>query len=183
MSPDYEKLSVLLATNKIFSAPAELHGLISGQVSSGIKVVQGELIASFLNIEGPLSPIMEQLLGRLSKEVIEQMATGEFAFQPLLPADDEELGLRIYALGKWCEGFNIGFGGGFGKGDQALLEETREVLSDFAKIAEIQGDLDDDPDDEQNEEDYMELVEYIRMAATTVFDQNTVSNQTNNNLH
>lgn len=183
MSPDYEKITTLLATQNIFNAAAELHGLICGQLSTGSAPLQYQLIAQLMNVDGGFAPVLEQLIERLGKDFTAQMSDGEFSFQLLVPDDDEDISLRVYALGKWCEGFNLGFGAGFGGGDKAMLEETREVISDFTNIAQVEDRLVDDADDEQNEEDYMELVEYARMAVTTVFNQNNASESNDSEIH
>ena len=90
-----------------------------------------------------------------------------------MPDEDEELSIRLHALGNWCEGFISGFGGAYAKGDSSLLEETREVLKDFTAIANV-----DDRQHEQSEHeehDFMEVTEYVRMAACTVFIQHSLN--------
>ena len=186
MTPDYEKMASLLASSNIYNSVSELHGVVCGQVCSGAKEVKSKLTQQLMSVEEAFSPVVEQLLIRLGKNATEQMSAGDFSFQLLLPEDEEDLNLRLHALGRWCEGFNVGFGGAFGRGDSSILEETREVLKDFAAIAEIE-DSAEEPELEQNEEDYMEIVEYVRMAATTVFMQSTSVAETGsvqaNNIH
>ena len=56
------------------------------------------------------------------------------------------------------------------KGNRILLEETREVLNDYTAIANV-----DDNEQEQienDEQDFMEVLEYVRMAAYSVFLEN-----------
>jgi uncharacterized protein len=172
LGPDYEKAATLLASNSIFNSISELHGVICGQVCAGVNEVKSKLTQELMGLEEGFSAVIEQLLIRLGKDATEQMEAGDFTFQPLLPADDEELSIRLRALGEWCEGFNVGFGGTIGKGDISILEETREVLKDFSAIAEIEDGSEQDSEPEENEENYMEVVEYVRMAVATVFMQN-----------
>jgi uncharacterized protein len=184
MGPDYEKIASLLSSSNIFNSVSELHGVICGQVCAGAASVKAELTQQLMGVEANFPSVIEQLITRLGGDVAEQMEAGDFSFQPLLPNDDEEISIRLHALGEWCEGFNVGFGGGFGKGDKSILEETREVLKDFTAISQIEDSPEDDPELEQNEEDYMEVVEYVRMGAATVYMQNaedeTSPNEANN---
>ncbi len=99
----------------------------------------------------------------------------------------QELSIRLHALSNWCEGFITGFGGAFAKGDSSLLEETREVLKDFTAIVNID---DSEQDELENaEQDFMEVLEYVRMATYSVFIQNQAENGNassqviENNLH
>jgi uncharacterized protein YgfB (UPF0149 family) len=50
-----------------------------------------------------------------------------------------------------------------------LTSEAREILGDFGQFAEIAEDGAELSD--QDEVNYMELVEYVRMAAITLFQQ------------
>jgi uncharacterized protein YgfB (UPF0149 family) len=94
----------------------------------------------------------------------------DFIFHPLLPDDDEEIALRTAALASWCEGFLAGFAyrvaaldapGGLQSG------EIGEVLRDIAAMAQAEaGDYDDEEDAENN---FSELVEYLRVAVMNVF--------------
>lgn len=185
MTPDYEKLATLLSTSNIFNSVSELHGVVSGQICAGVLIVKAELTRQLMGIDEPFSSVIEQLVVRLGKELIEQLEEGDFSFQPLLPDDDEELTIRLHALGEWCEAFNVGFGGGFGKGDQSILEETREVLKDFSEISQIENAEQNQTEQEENEQSYMEIVEYVRMAVATVYMQNgkDIKSPIENNIH
>lgn len=184
MGPDYEKTVTLLTSGNIFNSASELHGVVCGQVCAGAVKVKPQLTQELLGSEESFSAVIEQLLIRLGGDAQEQLAAGDFSFQPLLPDDEAEINIRLHALGEWCEGFNVGFGGSIGKSDQSILEETREVLKDFSAIAEIEDALEDNAEDdsqlEENEQNYMEVVEYVRMAAATVYMQN--NNSKNNGL-
>ena len=53
-----------------------------------------------------------------------------------------------------------------------MSEETREVLNDFSRIALVDQE-DEEASETENEVNFMEIEEYVRMAAITVFVQNT----------
>ncbi len=174
----FEKIATLLASNKIYNSVAELHGIISGQLGAGGNVGDVILTWHLLGQESKISKIMNDLILRLHDEVKQDLSADDFTFQLLLPDDDEELAIRTNAIGNWCEGFISGFGGAYAKSDASLLEETREVLKDFTAIASIDDSLEETEEDEQH---YMEVVEYVRMAVCTVYSQNN-SHQKNSQV-
>ena len=53
-----------------------------------------------------------------------------FSFQLMLPDDDDSIVERGHALGKWVQGFNLGFGLQQNK-SATLSEDVKEVLTDF----------------------------------------------------
>ena len=170
VAPDFEKLATLLSNNKIYNSASELHGIICGQICAGGLPGDATLTWHLLGQENKPNKIMNELITRLQSDMQEILKAEDFSFQPLLPDDDEELALRLHALGNWCEGFISGFGGAYAKNNSTLLEETREVLKDFTAIANVD---DSEPEELENDErDFMEVLEYVRMAAYSVFLQN-----------
>lgn len=187
MTPDFDKVATLLSNNKIFNSVSELHGIICGQLCAGAKPGDATLTWHLMGLENKPSKIMSDLIMRLEINIREQLEADDFSFQLLLPDDEEELSIRLHAMSDWCEGFISGFGGAFAKGDSSLLEETREVLKDFTAIANVD---DSEQDEVENaEQDFMEVLEYVRMATYSVFLQNksdnvhTASDSNQNNLH
>ena len=187
MTPDFDKVATLLSNNKIFNSVSELHGIICGQLCAGGKQFDATLTGHLLGLENKPSKIISDLILRLQINIREQLEADDFSFQLLLPDDDEELSIRLHAVSNWCEGFISGFGGAFAKGDASLLEETREVLKDFTAIANVEDSEEDGLED--GEQDFMEVLEYIRMATYSVFLQNQsesknfVTGRNENNLH
>tara|TARA_B110000467_G_C18121617_1_gene368199 strand:- start:47 stop:613 length:567 start_codon:yes stop_codon:yes gene_type:complete len=174
VTPDFDKVATLLANNKVFNSVSELHGIVCGQLCAGGEESDAALSWYLLGQENKPSKIMSNLIIRLQLNILEQLNSEDYSFQLLLPDDDEELAIRLYALSNWCEGFISGFGGAYVKGNSAILEETREVLKDLAAIANV----DDSEQDEvgSGEQDFMEVLEYVRMAAYSVFLQNQSEN-------
>ena len=170
MTPDFDKVATLLANNKIFNSVSELHGVVCGQLCAGSKESDATLSWQLLGQENKPSKIMNDLIIRLQLNILEQLNSEDYSFQLLLPDDDEELTIRLHALGNWCEGFISGFGGAYAKGNSTLLEETREVLKDFTAIANVDDSEQEEVDSDG--QDYMEVLEYVRMAAYSVFLQN-----------
>ncbi len=155
----------------VADSPAELHGVLVGSLVAGrrmtpmewMRVVTEHLGTEVLNAE--FDQLRRQFDG-LYKEwerVLQQDALG---FRPLLPEDDVSLGERLESVGAWCQGFVEGFSLGLPGAHPALADDTRELLSDLMAIAEIDPVVDAS---EEQEHDYMQLVEFIRVAAINLF--------------
>src|SRR5690606_26477934 len=79
-----------------------------------------------------------------------------------LPDDDSDISERVAALSQWCHGFLTGFGSAGAKDE--LSEDARDTLQDLAALVQITADDEDD-----SEADYMEVTEYVRMAAASLY--------------
>ncbi len=167
MTPDYAMMQQLLRTTMPDATPAALHGLVAGLLTSGAPDIDEEDISTLM--QSGFSPVMGQLVSMLISSTRSQLQEPEFTFQLLLPEDDVALVQRVQALGNWCESFTAGFSAGFMQAETALGSEGREALTDIAELASLSDEIDNDIEDEEN--DYMELVEYVRMAAITLFQQ------------
>jgi uncharacterized protein YgfB (UPF0149 family) len=169
MQADYKMITLLLTGNHVAHSPAELHGLLTGQLCSGVVAPDPEDLGGLMEQSQHRVPVVHKLIERLLGETTEQLAHLDYHFHPLLPPDEASLQDRVNALGAWCDGFMVGFAAGYIRPDSALSPEAREILGDFGQFAAISDDGQDLSD--QDEVDYMELVEYVRMAAITLFQQ------------
>jgi len=165
MQPDYKLMRQLLADAAPDLTPASLHGALTGYLCSGAEP-DPEMFSDLF--ETPLPEVVLRLLDRLGKDVRELLQQTDYSFQPLLPEDDSGLVLRLAALGQWCDWFSIGFSAGYAQPQTPLSVEVMEILNDFAQLAEVEVP---DADSEDDEHYFMELVEYVRMAAIAVFQQ------------
>ncbi len=176
-NPEFIKTSELLANYGFLHSSSHLHGILAGQLSGGSAVLNLQITQQLLDVHSDFPTIIEELISRMFESINDQLVIDDYSFQPLLPEDDEELCLRLAALGEWCSGFISGFAAAYDKPDQTILEETREILNDLAEIAEIDDNPDDlEIEDELPEENYMEIVEYVRMAVISVYVQNALTN-------
>lgn len=167
MSPDYAMMRQLLRSSLPGISPAMLHGLISGLLSSGAPDIDADDVATALDEE--LADVVVKLVDQLVQLTREQLAQSDYTFQLLLPNDDERMKARVIALGEWCEAFTTGFSAGFAQPESVLGTEGRESLTDIGQLA---GLLDSASEtDEDEEADFMELVEYVRMAAAALYQQ------------
>jgi hypothetical protein len=100
------------------------------------------------------------------------LAERQSEFMPLLPVDVRPAPERADALAHWCEGFLHGLVSG-PHPESLRTRFATEPLSDIIKdLLEITRATAEDPGDEEStEEAYVELVEYIRVAAQLAYEE------------
>lgn len=171
MAADFTMMADLLAAHQISPSVSEIHGVLSGQLCADAATFDLKLSIKILEIPDTTEEVITNLLKMLSDDILRQLQAENYAFQPLLPDQEELIGLRLLALSHWCDGFNAGFAGAWIRDDAAMETDTREVLSDFSRIALVD-EKDEQASESENEVNFMEIEEYVRMAAITVFLQN-----------
>ncbi len=161
----YTAFAAMLADNGHTVSPAELHGLLLGRccAGAGFEVEPWLLDAAELLGAEPQDNLRQALIG-LQEMVRSELTSAEMTVLVLLPSDEAPLMERAEALGHWCQGFLGGFG--LAAGDQALSADGVEVLQDLASIAQVQDALEESED---GETDYMEVMEYLRVAPLLLF--------------
>lgn len=153
---------------------AQTHGLLASRLavagqSSGFEwlnmVLEGTDSADALRSE------CEKLLSDLFESTGRQLAERMSEFAPLLPDDADSAEARAEALGRWCEGYLHGLVSG---GHDAPLKErlAAEPIADIIKdMLQITRATVGETDDEDTEDAYTELVEYLRVAAQLVYEE------------
>lgn len=114
----------------------------------------------------------EQLLGALFDITHRQLAERLSEFVPLLPDDCDSAAVRAVALGHWCEGYLHGLvSADHGEALRQRLAEDplADIIRDMLQITRASAD--DDGEDESNEVAYVELIEYLRVAAQLVYEE------------
>ena len=102
------------------------------------------------------------LLTQLFNGTEKQLAGEDFDFQLFLPDDNSGLYARVEALSNWCQGFLFGLSQGGLTDPDGLPGELPEIVKDIVEISRAESyELDDDA---QDEKDFMELVEFVRVA-------------------
>ena len=142
--------------------PAECHGQICGLLcgSAGANTIDAFLQRWAQDAEESVNAGAHAVLRRMLSESLAALEDNELAFAPLLPADAVALDVRVGALAEWTQGFLYGLveaGADWADAPEAV----REIITDFAEIARLRGGGLVDEDDEQS---YAELVEYVRMG-------------------
>lgn len=156
-----------------FGTPSELHGLLTGQLAAGVRVDAEAwlaMVVAHLDVQTLEDDDDKAELVLLYERVLGQLSAADFSLQLLLPEDEDELAGRTESLGAWCSGFLSGFGLGFDVGKQKLSSEITDSMEDLANIAQVSFDADDKEQSTASaEKSYVELSEYVRLAAMMVF--------------
>lgn len=164
---------LLVELGSIISA-AEFHGCVSGMLAGCIKDKKepdggwAKFMAATIDVECKAELLQQQELVEIGQHIANELTSEDLSFQLLLPDDDDDINMRIEALGSWCHGFLSGFAQS-GITDKTLRlwpADAREALHDLAAIAHIGHDSSDASDAES---DYVDVSEYVRLAALHVF--------------
>ena len=71
----------------------------------------------------------------------------------------------VYSTGTWCAAFLSGFGAGVAHRElelKMLPDDVQELLRDFASLSGMDDDVEET---DQDESSFMEIYEYVRVAA------------------
>lgn len=125
---------------------------------------------------------VKQMFSELWTDIIDDA----YGFQLMLPDDDDSIVARGHALSVWVQGFNLGFGLQQ-KDSPVISEEVKEVITDFAEIANLSDEMEED---EATEQAYFEINEYVRISALLCFSELATlptksgdNNQENSTIH
>ena len=170
-SPDFDQIAnMLVEEGAVAFSPAELHGVIVGQLSAGQRL-QGsalnQFVAAQLDLEKIGGEANQTLVAAVYKLALEQLEAPGFELRLILPDDEQELALRAESLGLWAAGFLAGFGLGIGEQGQNLSTDAQDGLRDLVQIAQIESE----GGAEEDESLLMEVEEYVRMAAMLLFSE------------
>ncbi len=137
---------------------AALHGAVCGWLCAGRSDVAG-LRHSMPASAEELERLPSDWLGRVLSIATQDLDDGELGFYPLIPSDARPLAERVRALASWCDAFLGAFGIAGGRAEDD--GESPGILADLSAIARAD-DRDADP---SAEESFVEILEYVRMAA------------------
>ncbi len=144
-------------------AAATVHGFMFGVLASGYSA---EAAAKLAAAEEPGTGNGEESIIALARVSAEELSAGQLTFQLCLPEDTAELVSRVQALIAWVRAFLSGFGSG-GEKLRRLDAPEREMLHDLATIAA--GASVDEDGNEQDEQAYSNVVEYVRLAVQNLY--------------
>ena len=169
LASDFDHVADLFLIEGIDLPPSQWHGCIVGLLVSGLRA--DELLGAMghalqESITGDLMIASEQS----AKASLRALRDPNYGFSPLIPDDDDELELRSEALASWCEGFLQGFAAGVAGSDQ-ISTDAAEILRDMAQIARLEVDSTSDIDEQES--DFIELVEYVRVVVLNLYQTYT----------
>lgn len=176
--PDYEELQEIVSSLSSDVSVAELDGLVAGMLVRGPSVPVKQLMTtlkSYLDdseakqLDAIQQGYLVQLVASLAEHAQELHALDDMEWVPLVPADDQGLEAQVVGLAAWCAGFIHGCGLALGGEEGPMRDDdlpgtTHEMLSDLAEISRADADQ---LTGNQAENDYSEILEYVRTAAFT----------------
>ncbi|PCI59933.1 MAG: hypothetical protein COB35_10220 [Gammaproteobacteria bacterium] len=189
---DFSTLQALISSEGVQLHASEVHGVLTGLICGGF-TFEGSygntddkpadhksatdnssylaLITDLLNNGDSLPNSLNEAFQRLYNELWQAILNDDFSFTPLIADDDDTLAERSQGLCNWVQGFTLGFGLQQ-KNTNELSADVQDVLSDFVEIANLSDDIDEDEDSEQA---FFEISEYVRISALLCFAEHGVS--------
>ena len=170
---NWEEAETRLAAVLDWIRPAELHGLLCGSACAGGALDDRAWRDRLIEHAG------EDLAGQADdaaliwfrNRALVNLGDADLRFDLLLP-EEAALADRLDALAAWCSGFLSGFGLAGGQSHH-LDEDGSSGLQDLAAIA----DLDPDIEEVDAEDNYAEVVEYVRVVVLLLLQQRVAAEQ------
>lgn len=166
---DYQDLTRALERLQVAADAAECQGAMSAVAClTGEAGLPGWLTAHFPEIESgvaegdALAAETRQMISDLYRLTLEQLDQGNFDYALLMPDDDEPLTVRTDALSHWCQGFMLGLRFSGVDDPSQFSGEMAEILGDIQEISQVSSATLED--NEEEEQSYTELVEYLRVG-------------------
>lgn len=168
---DYYELEAELQKIDSLASPSEAHGIPCGQLSGGQKADAMAWLKAYLpNIGVKREPWQNtrEWLYMLRQFTLEELTDNQFNFMPLLPDDQDPLDQRLGSLAEWCSGFLAGFGSTGSRKPEEFTEDSLTALRDIQQISQVDTEIEEEEDGENA---YFEVLEYVRMAALMIFTE------------
>ena len=188
---DFASAQAVITTENIKVHASEVHGVLTGLICAGFAFEDQGYLAMLDDLldfspqgSDGFPKAVKTLVKQMFSEVWTDILDDTYTFQLMLPDDDDSLVERGNALGVWVQGFNLGFGLQQ-KDSPVMSSEVKEVLTDFAEIANLSDEMEEDEDTEQA---FFEISEYVRISALLCFSElgtlpTSSSNNSTNTVH
>lgn len=172
---NHEALEAALKRCGATWSAAQSHGLLTGRLAVAGPGCGSDWLRTVLDgvdESNALWSECEKLLSSAFGEAYQQLAERLSEFEPLLPDDTAGADARTTGIAHWCEGFLHGLVSakhGEELKKRLAAEPLADIIRDMLQIT--RASVDEEDDDEANEEAYVELVEYLRVAAQLAFEE------------
>jgi len=167
---DFATMQAILTSEDVKSHASELHGVLTGLVCAGFEFEdQGyiTMLNDLFNDGDGFPAAVKKAFKQMYSELWSSILDDNYSFNLLLPDDDDSMAERGHALSVWVQGFNLGYGLQQ-KDSPVVSDEVKEVLTDFGEIANLSDEMEEDEDTEQA---YFEISEYVRISALLCFSE------------
>ncbi len=179
--PDYETLEHRLFAASTPFSPAYIHGMMVAMLCVSSRST--DKTWTYLQAEMPTmaeQSTTNKLFEALFRLTTNQLQDPDKGVVIMLPIDGEPLSHRLEALSSWCEGFLDGVTLENVSSSLSQLPLVTEVLSDLQNIKDISFDA---RETEENEKNYAEIVEFIRVGLLLVYAECKQANIAHQPLH
>lgn len=172
---DYDQLDDALRRCGATWDASQAHGLLAGRLATTGADAGFEWLVQVLegtDANDALRNECEGLLRSLFETTYRQLAERQSEFEPLLPDDEDATSVRAAAMAHWCEGFLHGLvsaSHGDALKERLAAEPLSDIIRDMLEITRAAAD--EDGDGESDEAAYVELVEYLRVAAQLTYEE------------
>jgi uncharacterized protein YgfB (UPF0149 family) len=166
-TPDFRQIERQMSGSRALTDLPEAHGTLTGALCSAATTTLQDWLREVFpeGLAGDAEPSMHAVF-EWTQHVLR---SGQLEFQLLLPTDEEPVATRAAALGQWCQGFLYGLGSNPIPDVDQLPEEIGEIVRDLSAMTQIE--VDESESDEDNEQAYAELVEFVRIGVQLLHDE------------
>ena len=155
----YQVINEIVVHSDAELSAAQAHGMATGMLCANEQTRSADWLAELFRHATPVADDGRTTLVYLFEETQSLLASDDFEFDLLLPDGDEALlSEQVEALTYWCQGFLLGVG--FTHAASDVSRDVTEILKDIAEFTK----LDTEAEGEEDENDFVEITEYIRSA-------------------
>lgn len=168
----YQLLDEILRRAGAESDAAECHGTLVGLACSNPGAGPEpwlDLVLVELDPDDLLVAECRAALLQLYQSCCSDLQSQRMVFDPLLPEDDQHISVRASAMGRWCQGFLFGLSLGGLPEFSSLPGEVPDIITDMSELT--RAGVDEGTDEEEGEQAYAELIEFIRVSVRLVHEE------------
>lgn len=170
--PSFEDAALLFLRTRCQINPSYAHGYWAGLICGGQSVSPKEWINALFDKKDAwdaLDPVLARFFLVVAEVTVEQLSDPHYSMQLLLPDDDDPLDERLASLSSWVRAFLTGFEAQGKIQPQPLLsDDAKEALKDLGEITELSATFNEP---ESEEQDYADVVEYVRLAVLLLHNE------------
>lgn len=163
--PEYDDIALALERSGAVISPAELHGICCGLLikdASTPATRAQQMVLGDTDKNDVLTDEAANLFTQLMKSTQAQLQDAELGFELLTPDEEEGLETRITAACDWARGLVYGLAEQ-GVKTSDCPADTADFIQDCLTLANNEYTV-DEGSDEENEDLYFELLEFLRMG-------------------
>jgi uncharacterized protein YgfB (UPF0149 family) len=164
--PPFRELAPLMQQARALADLPEAHGTLAGAFCAGQDFTFEDWLREVFpeGAPGPAEGAMQAVFDWTRRS----LEAGDL-LDPLLPDAEVPVAERAPALGEWCQGFLYGLGTRALPDPEQLPGQVAEVVRDLTAITRV--GVDEDESEEENEQAYAELVEFVRVAVQLLHEE------------